>query len=152
MSQTQQHNPTVSIRLDKSRAQRFIWLLEECSVDYDIEILKRTPEMQAPPELKKIHPLGKSPVIKVAAPGRTDPLMLAESGFITEYLTDNFAPHLAPKKYEDGKQGPGLETEEWLRYHFFMHYAEGSLMALMVTNLIFSCKQSCPSHLTYLTY
>jgi len=124
--------------LDKSRAQRFIWLLEECNVDYDIEILKRTPEMQAPPELKKIHPLGKSPVIKVAAPGRADPLMLAESGFITEYLTDNFAPHLAPKKYEDGKQGPGLETEEWLRYHFFMHYAEGSLMALMVTNLIFS--------------
>jgi len=124
--------------LDKSRAQRFIWLLEECDVDYDIEILKRTPEMQAPPELKKIHPLGKSPVIKVAAPGRADPLMLAESGFITEYLTDNFAPHLAPKKYEDGKQGPGLETEEWLRYHFFMHYAEGSLMALMVTNLIFS--------------
>ena len=96
--------------------------------------------MLAPPELKKIHPLGKSPVISVTAPGRTDPLVLAESGFITEYLTDNFAPHLAPKKYEEGKQGPGMETEEWLRYHFFMHYAEGSLMALMVTNLIFSCK------------
>ncbi|KAI4781116.1 hypothetical protein E4T52_04017 [Aureobasidium sp. EXF-3400] len=124
--------------LDKSRAQRFIWLLEECNVDYDIEILKRTAEMLAPPELKKIHPLGKSPVVSITAPGRTDPLVLAESGFITEYLTDHFAPHLAPKKYEDGKEGPGLETEEWLRYHFFMHYAEGSLMALMVTNLIFS--------------
>jgi len=96
--------------------------------------------MLAPPELKKIHPLGKSPVVKIDAPGRTDPLTLAESGFITEYLTEHFAPHLAPKKYEDGKQGPGLETEEWLRYRFFMHYAEGSLMALMVTNLIFSCK------------
>ncbi|CAD0101332.1 unnamed protein product [Aureobasidium mustum] len=117
--------------LDKSRAQRFIWLLEECNVEYNIEVFKRTPEMLAPPELKKVHPLGKSPVVGVTAPGRTDPLILAESGFITEYLTEHFAPHLAPKKYEDGKEGPGLETEEWLRYRFFMHYAEGSLMALM---------------------
>ncbi|CAD0010200.1 unnamed protein product [Aureobasidium pullulans] len=123
----------------KSRAQRFIWLLEECNVDYNIEIFKRTPEMLAPPELKKVHPLGKSPVVGITAPGRTDPLILAESGFITEYLTEHFAPHLAPKRYEDGKEGPGLETEEWIRYHFFLHYAEGSLMALMVTNLIFSC-------------
>ncbi|CAD0040426.1 unnamed protein product [Aureobasidium pullulans] len=120
-------------------AQRFIWLLEECNVDYNIEIFKRTPEMLAPPELKKVHPLGKSPVVGITAPGRTDPLILAESGFITEYLTEHFAPHLAPKRYEDGKEGPGLETEEWIRYHFFLHYAEGSLMALMVTNLIFSC-------------
>ncbi|THY95306.1 hypothetical protein D6C95_05425 [Aureobasidium pullulans] len=124
--------------LDKSRAQRFIWLLEECNVDYNIEIFKRTPEMLAPPELKKVHPLGKSPVVGITAPDRTDPLILAESGFITEYLTEHFAPHLAPKRYEDGKEGPGLETEEWIRYHFFLHYAEGSLMALMVTNLIFS--------------
>ncbi|THW85116.1 hypothetical protein D6D15_08300 [Aureobasidium pullulans] len=124
--------------LDKSRAQRFIWLLEECNVDYNIEIFKRTPEMLAPPELKKVHPLGKSPVVGITAPGRTNPLILAESGFITEYLTEHFAPHLAPKRYEDGKEGPGLETEEWIRYHFFLHYAEGSLMALMVTNLIFS--------------
>ncbi|TIA49410.1 hypothetical protein D6C83_04882 [Aureobasidium pullulans] len=124
--------------LDKSRAQRFIWLLEECNVDYKIEIFKRTAEMLAPPELKKVHPLGKSPVVGITAPGRTDPLILAESGFITEYLTEHFAPHLAPKRYEDGKEGPGLETEEWIRYHFFLHYAEGSLMALMVTNLIFS--------------
>ncbi|KAI5242743.1 hypothetical protein E4T42_07571 [Aureobasidium subglaciale] len=124
--------------LDKSRAQRFIWLLEECNVDYNIEIFKRTPEMLAPPELKKVHPLGKSPVIGIHAPGKTEPTILAESGFITEYLTEHFAPHLAPKRYEEGKEGPGLETEEWLRYRFFMHYAEGSLMALMVTNLIFS--------------
>ncbi|KAH0292071.1 hypothetical protein M436DRAFT_75162 [Aureobasidium namibiae CBS 147.97] len=124
--------------LEKSRAQRIIWLLEECNVDYNIEILKRTSGMLAPPELKKIHPLGKSPVVKINAPGRTSPVTLAESGFITEYLTEHFAPHLLPKRYEDGKQGPGLETEEWLRYRFFMQYAEGSLMALMSTNLIFS--------------
>ncbi|KAG9698794.1 hypothetical protein KCU95_g2286, partial [Aureobasidium melanogenum] len=124
--------------LDKSRAQRFIWLLEECNVDYNIEVFKRTPEMMAPPELKKVHPLGKSPVVGITAPGRTDPLILAESGFITEYLTEHFAPQLAPKKFEDGKEGPGLETEEWLRYRFYMHYAEGSLMALMVNNLLFS--------------
>lgn len=105
--------------------------------------------MLAPPELKKVHPLGKSPVVGITAPGRTDPLILAESGFITEYLTEHFAPHLAPKRYEDGKEGPGLETEEWIRYHFFLHYAEGSLMALMVTNLIFSC--AFPPTLVFLT-
>lgn len=105
--------------------------------------------MLAPPELKKVHPLGKSPVVGITAPGRTDPLILAESGFITEYLTEHFAAHLAPKRYEDGKEGPGLETEEWIRYHFFLHYAEGSLMALMVTNLIFSC--AFPPTLVFLT-
>lgn len=117
-----------------------VWLLEECNVDYDIEVYKRGQDMLAPPEMKKIHPLGKSPLVGVTAPGRADPLILAESGFITEYLTDHFAPHLTPKKYADGKEGPGLETESWLRYRFYMHYAEGSLMALMVTNLIFGCK------------
>ena len=96
--------------------------------------------MLAPPELKKVHPLGKAPVVGISAPGRTEPLILAESGFITEYLTEHFAPHLAPQKYEEGKVGPGLETDSWLRYQFFLHYAEGSLMALMVTNLIFNCK------------
>lgn len=124
--------------LDKSRAQRFVWLLEECNVDYNIEVFKRGPDMLAPASLKKVHPLGKSPVVGITAPGRTEPLILAESGFMTEYLTDHFAPHLAPKRYAEGKEGPGLETEEWLRYRFFMHYAEGSLMALMVTNVVFS--------------
>ena len=81
-------------------------------------MFKRSSDMLAPPELKKVHPLGKAPVIGITAPGKTEPLILAESAFITEYLTDHFAPHLAPKKFEEGKEGPGLETETWLRYQY----------------------------------
>lgn len=53
-----------------------------------------------------------------------------------EYLAENFAPHLIPKRYLDGKDGQvGGETEEWLRYRYFMHYVEGSLMGVLVLGL-----------------
>eukprot|EP01053_Blabericola_migrator_P009962 Blabericola_migrator_1__9961@NODE_5509_length_745_cov_64_137168_g3567_i0_p1_GENE_NODE_5509_length_745_cov_64_137168_g3567_i0NODE_5509_length_745_cov_64_137168_g3567_i0_p1_ORF_typecomplete_len119_score21_15GST_N_3/PF13417_6/1_4e05GST_N/PF02798_20/4e05GST_N_4/PF17172_4/0_048_NODE_5509_length_745_cov_64_137168_g3567_i0197553 len=93
--------------------------------------------MLASPELKKIHPLGKSPVIGIQSPNRPE-VIIAESGLITEYLTEYFAPHLVPQKFKDGLEGPGLETESWIRYRFYMHYAEGSLMAILVSYLIFS--------------
>ena len=92
--------------------------------------------MLAPKELKDVHPLGKSPVIKVESP-TSEPLVLAESGAIVEYLCDHFAPHLVPKRYQDGKDGEvGGETEQWLRYRFYMHYAEGSLMTMLIIALI----------------
>ncbi len=49
--------------LSSSRSQRIIWLLEELSLKYQVKRYERLPSMLAPPELKKIHPLGKSPVI-----------------------------------------------------------------------------------------
>lgn len=123
--------------MDKSRSQRIVWLLEECkNIDYSIEVYKRAP-MLAPPELKKIHPLGKSPVVTIEAPTIPKPLVLAESGTLTEYLTDYFAQHLVPKRYQEGKEGQlGGETEQWLRYRFYMHYAEGSLMTMLLLALI----------------
>ncbi|GAB7348804.1 hypothetical protein MBLNU459_g7522t1 [Dothideomycetes sp. NU459] len=126
--------------LDQSRSQRLVWLLEECNIPYDIEVFKRQPNMRAPPELKKIHPLGKSPVIGVHRESSSEPLILAESGFISEYLTEHWATHLIPEKYAAGKSGPGEETESWLRYKFYMHYAEGSLMSILVTKLIFKSR------------
>ena len=93
--------------------------------------------MLAPKSLKEIHPLGKSPVISIAAPTLSQPMVLAESGAMTEYLCDYFAPHLVPKRYQDGKEGQiGGETEQWLRYRYYMHYAEGSLMTMLVIALI----------------
>jgi len=101
--------------------------------------------MLAPPELKQVHPLGKSPVITVEAPGLDKPLVLAESAAIVEYLTDHFGPHLAPKRYREGMEGKvGGESEEWVRYRFFMHYAEGSLMALMMLALVLSNIKNAP--------
>jgi glutathione S-transferase len=92
--------------------------------------------MLAPAELKSVHPLGKSPLVTVEVPGQTKALVLAESAFISEYLTDNFAPHLKPAQYAAGQEGKvGLETESWTRYRFYMHYAEGSLMSLLMVKL-----------------
>lgn len=132
-------------RLDQSRAQRVVWLLEECKgIDYDIEVYKRQ-QMLAPPELRKIHPLGKSPVISIKAPGVSEPIVLAESALIFEYLVEYFAPHLVPTKYREGMEGKvGGETESWLRYRYLMHYAEGSLMPLLVTALLFDGQSWSP--------
>lgn len=92
--------------------------------------------MLAGPDLKKIHPLGKSPTISIKTANRPEPLVLAESGALTEYLTDYFAQHLVPKRFQAGQDGQvGGETEGWLRYRFYMHYAEGSLMTLLLVGL-----------------
>ncbi|KAJ2896614.1 Glutathione S-transferase 1 [Zalerion maritima] len=102
--------------------------------------------MLAPPELQEIHPLGKSPVLSIAVPGREKPLVLAESGLIAEYLAEHFAggidgeegkSGLVPKRWQEGQEGKlGGETEEWLRYKYYLHYAEGSLMPVLLISLI----------------
>jgi glutathione S-transferase len=109
--------------LNASRSLRILWMLEELGVPYEIKHYRRLPSMQAPPELRAVHPLGKSPVITDG--GRT----LAESGAILEYLID---------AYGNGRLRPAAGTPEHHRYTYFLHYAEGSLMPLLVMKLIFS--------------
>ncbi|KAJ9638235.1 bifunctional glutathione transferase/peroxidase [Coniosporium apollinis] len=131
--------------LEKSRSQRILWLLEELKIDYELKVFKRTEKMVAPPELKEVHPLGKSPVIGVHAPGAERPRIIAESGLIVEYLTEYFGKWLEPKKFAEGKEGHiGGESEEWLRYRFFMHYAEGSLMTLMLVAFLMHNIETAP--------
>lgn len=99
--------------------------------------------MLAPQELRDIHPLGKSPVITVESPAASKPLVIAESAFIVEYLAEHFGPWLVPNKYTEGKEKEvGGESEEWLRYRFFMHYAEGSLMTYLLVLLLVSSQYS----------
>lgn len=121
-----------------------IWLLQECKdLDWDIKVYKREATKLAPPSLKEIHPLGKSPLISVEAPSMPKPLVLAESGAIVEYVCDHFAPHLVPTRYQEGKEGQvGGESEQWIRHRFFMHYAEGSLMTILLIGLFMDSKQS----------
>jgi glutathione S-transferase len=109
--------------LNNSRSQRVLWLLEELGVDYEIKHYQRDAKtMLAPPELRGIHPLGKSPVI-------TDgDITVAESGAIVEYLVD---------RYGDGKLKPAHRTAEQLRYTYWLHYAEGSAMPPLLMSLIF---------------
>jgi glutathione S-transferase len=107
---------------------------------YELEIFHRNEHTHfAPPELKKVHALGKSPVISLTSPDSSEPVIIAESAFIVEYLLDHFAEgtNLLPKRYKDGQEGKvGGETEEWLRFRYFMHYAEGSLMSNMMVALL----------------
>ena len=125
-------------RLDRSRSQRILWLLEELKVDYEIKTYKRQNQL-APEELKRIHPLGKAPVVTIESDTMGKPLVLAESSFIIEYLIDHFGTWHAPERYQKGKDGQvGGETEEWTRYRHLMPYAEGSLMPLLVIALIFN--------------
>jgi glutathione S-transferase len=115
---------------ENSRSQRILWLLEELGVEYDIKYYKRDKITGlAPPELLKVHPLGKSPVI-------TDgDITVAESGAIVEYLVNN---------YDNGRLLPAEGTPERLAYTYWLHYAEGSFMPLMIISLILSRIESAP--------
>ncbi len=109
--------------LNNSRSQRVLWLLEELGVEYEIKPYRRDAKtMLAPPELRAVHPLGKSPVITDG--GDT----LAESGAILEYLTE---------RYGAGRLAPAPGTPERLRYSYWMHFAEGSAMPPLVMKLFF---------------
>lgn len=116
--------------LENSRSQRVLWLLEELGLDYDIKIYKRDAKTSlAPPELEAVHPLGKSPVI-------TDgDLTIAESGAITEYLINT---------YGKGQFQPKPGSVEASRNNYWMHYAEGTLMPLLVMTLIFNRVEQAP--------
>ncbi|KAJ5882912.1 uncharacterized protein N7473_009798 [Penicillium subrubescens] len=126
--------------LEQSRSHRILWLLEELQLKYELKTFKRRADKLAPRELKDVHALGKSPVITIEAPGSEKPLVLAESGAIVEYLCDHFGsarPTLVPERYQAGREGQvGGEREEWMRYRYFMHYVEGSLMPFLVMTLV----------------
>ena len=127
--------------LEVSRSHRILWLLEELQIPYELKTYKRGKDMLADPKLKEVHPLGKSPVITVETPGAEKPLVIAESAAIVEYLCDYYGKWLVPKRYREGKEDQiGGESESWTRYRFFMHYAEGSIMPLMLMALIVASK------------
>ena len=111
--------------LNNSRSQRVLWLLEELGVDYEVTRYERDVKtMLAPPVLRKVHPLGKSPVI--SEDGRT----VAESGAIVEYLLD---------RHDRGNTlRPAPGTPERQRFTYWLHYAEGSAMPPLLLSLIFA--------------
>ena len=124
-----------------SRSQRILWLLEELKIPYELKTYKRGADKLADPKLKEVHPLGKSPIITIDRGEDQEPLVLIESAAMTEYLCDYYGKWLIPARYPAGKEGQiGSETEAWLRYRTFMHYAEGSLMPLNVISLIMGSK------------
>ncbi len=107
--------------LENSRSQRVLWMLEELGLPYAIKRYERNKKtMLAPPELRQVHPLGKSPVID------DDGLVIAETGAIVEYLVEK----------ADGRLGPPSHRDSALRYRFWLHYAEGSMMPPLLLKLV----------------
>jgi glutathione S-transferase len=107
--------------LENSRSQRVLWLLEELGLPYEIRRYVWHPKtMLAPPELARVHPLGKSPLIE------HDGRILAETGAIVEYLVE----------LAGGRLGAPANRDDTLRYRHFLHYAEGSLMPPLLVMLV----------------
>jgi glutathione S-transferase len=110
--------------LNNSRSQRVLWLLEELELPYEIVRYERDAKtMLAPPALRRVHPLGKSPVLTT-----DDGLVLAESGAIVETVIERFG---------QGRMTPPAGSPEALRYRYWLHYAEGSAMPPLLLKLIF---------------
>ncbi|VVD62437.1 glutathione S-transferase [Pandoraea anhela] len=114
--------------LNNSRSQRVLWMLEELGVPYDLQRYERDPKtMLAPPALRRVHPLGKSPIV-------TDgDLTLAESGAIIEYLVDRYGQgRFAPPRHTPDTP----YTPERLQWTYWLHYAEGSAMPPLLLKLV----------------
>ncbi|MET0270649.1 MAG: glutathione S-transferase [Sphingomonas sp.] len=106
--------------LENSRSQRVLWLLEELGLPYAVRRYERDGKtMLAPPELRRVHPLGKAPVIE------HDGEVVAETGAIVEYLVDL-----------GGALGAPADRAGALRYRHFLHYAEGSMMPPLLAMLV----------------
>jgi glutathione S-transferase len=114
--------------LENSRSQRVLWLLEELRMPYEVRRYERNRKtMLAPAELRRVHPLGKSPVIEDTDPD-AEIHVIAETGVIVEYLVEK----------AKGRFGAPAERADALRYRHFLHYAEGSLMPILFVKLILS--------------
>ena len=112
--------------LANSRSQRILWLLEELALPYEVRRYERNKTtMLAPPELRRVHPLGKSPVIE-DKDGEGQSRVVIETGAIVEYLVESAG----------GTLGPPGNRDEALRYRQFVHYAEGSMMPPLLAMLV----------------
>lgn len=111
--------------LNNSRSQRILWLLEEMGLPYDVVRYERDPAtMLAPPALKQVHPLGKSPVVV------EDGEVVAETGAIVEYLLERHGAGSATPRL-----APAAGTAAYRRFRYWMHFAEGSAMTPLLVKL-----------------
>jgi glutathione S-transferase len=109
--------------LSKSRSERIVWLMEELGLEYHLSRHQREPSGAAPDAFKAIHPLGKAPLI------RDGDTVLAESGAIVDYIVH---------RYGNDRLAVQPQAAEYARYVYWLHFAEGSLMSLMLIALVLS--------------
>ena len=109
--------------LDTSRSERIVWLMEELGLEYNLELFQRNDNGSAPDAMRKIHALGKAPVIR---DGNT---VLAESGAIVDYIVH---------RYAGDRLAVAPAAHDYARYIYWFHFAEGSLMSLLILALVLS--------------
>ena len=109
--------------LSSSRSERIVWVMEELGLEYELDRFRREPTGAAPDALKAIHALGRAPVI------HDGERVLAESGAIVDYLVH---------RYGGGRLTVGPDAPGYARYLYWLHFAEGSLMSLMLIALVLS--------------
>jgi len=109
--------------LSTSRSERIVWLAEELGLEYRLEVFERDANGAAPPGMKSLHGLGKAPLI------RDGDLLLAESGAIVDYLV---------RRHGGGRLSVQPDAPEFAQYLYWLHFAEGSLMSLMLIALTLS--------------
>ena len=109
--------------LETSRSERIVWLMEELGLPYALEAFPREPSGAAPPQFTEIHALGKAPAI------RDGDTVLAESGAIVDYLV---------RRHANGRLALAPQDAAYARYVYWLHFAEGSLMSLLLIVLVLS--------------
>lgn len=107
--------------LSSSRSERIVWLLEELGVPYRFEWHQREASGASPESMKALHALGKAPVITDGG------LTLAESGAIVEYIV---------RRHGGGRLAVRDDSPQFPAYEYWLHFAEGSLMSLMLIALV----------------
>lgn len=116
--------------LNNSRSQRVLWLLEELGLSYEVRRYERDAKtMLAPPELRAVHPLGKSPVVEDGE------RVVAESGAIIEYLAT---------RHGNGSLLPEPGSDDYWRCRYWVHFAEGSAMPPLLMALVFHRVETAP--------
>jgi len=107
--------------LRKSQSERSVWLCEELEVPYELMCYDRDPvTLLAPPDYKKLHPMGAAPVITEGE------LTLAESGAVTEYIIE---------KHGQGRLTLGATHPDFAQYLYWFHFANGTLQPVMGRNM-----------------
>lgn len=128
--------------LRQSRSFRIIWLLEELGLDYKLISYDRKNGL-APKTLKKVHPMGKAPILQDGTQ------ILAESAHIIEYVIDHYDNN-ANDNNPNGNHTtithnlttgkllrPDYDTKAYEQYRYWLHFTESSLMPLLVMRLAF---------------
>ncbi|KAI5961600.1 uncharacterized protein KGF55_003917 [Candida pseudojiufengensis] len=127
--------------LPYSRAQRIVWLLEELNLNYELIKHKRVQKVRAPKKFENYHPLGKTPILEIIKPDG-EKITLAESGWITQYLIENYD--------KDGKLKPNNVNDN-NKINYFIHYSEGTIQPMLVGLLVnHIAESSVPFPVNYL--